>query len=207
MNNGTFISFEGGEGSGKSTIIPRIAARLEAKGYDTLVSREPGGVASAEKIRHLLLDDSEETLDLYTEVLLFAAARRQHLVEKIIPALEAGKIVLCDRYVDSSLVYQGHAAGAGIEEVREINLFAIRKWLPHRTFFLDIPINVGFHRIAQNARAENRLDQMDVAFHELVRDGYHILVNEEPERYRVIQANTDIARVEGEIFTSITEML
>ncbi|QQK74246.1 dTMP kinase [Salicibibacter cibarius] len=206
MDRGTFITFEGGEGSGKTTVIPRIASRLEADGFETLVSREPGGVSSAEKIRNLLLGDEDEGLDRYTEVLLFAAARRQHLVEKIIPALADGKIVLCDRYLDSSLVYQGYASGVGVEQVREINLFAVQNWLPDRTFFLDIPIDVGLARIAQNAREENRLDQKGRAFHEQVRDGYHFLVEEAKERFRMINADASIAHVEEEIYASIREM-
>ncbi|WP_227003875.1 dTMP kinase [Salicibibacter halophilus] len=207
MGRGRFITFEGGEGSGKTSVIPRIASRLEADGHETLVSREPGGVASAEKIRHLLLSDEEEELDRYTEVLLFAAARRQHLVEKIIPALEAGKIVLCDRYLDSSLVYQGYASGVGIEQVREINLFAVQHWLPDRTFFLDIPIEVGLARIAQNAREENRLDQKGRAFHEQVRNGYHLLATEAADRFRMINADASISHVEENIYASIREML
>ncbi|AXF56566.1 dTMP kinase [Salicibibacter kimchii] len=207
MGKGTFITFEGGEGSGKTTVIPRIASRLEADGYETLVSREPGGVASAEKIRHLLLSGEEEALDRYTEVLLFAAARRQHLVEKIIPALEAGKIVLCDRYLDSSLVYQGYASGVGVERVREINLFAVQNWLPDRTFFLDVPVDIGLARIAQNAREENRLDQKGRTFHEQVRNGYHFLAAEAAERFRVINADASIAHIEEEIYPSIREML
>ncbi|QQK78513.1 dTMP kinase [Salicibibacter cibi] len=207
MGSGTFITFEGGEGSGKTTVIPRIAARLEADGFETLVTREPGGVPSAEKIRTLLLSDEEEELDHYTEVLLFAAARRQHLVEKIIPALAGGKIVLCDRYLDSSLVYQGYASGVGIEQVREINLFAVQNWLPDRTFFLDIPIDVGLARIAKNAREENRLDQKGRAFHEQVRHGYHFLAEEAAERFRMINAAASSAHVEEEIYASIREML
>ncbi|MBB6451506.1 dTMP kinase [Geomicrobium halophilum] len=207
MSRGTFVTFEGGEGAGKSTVVPKIAKDLEEKGYETLVSREPGGVASAEQIRAILLGDQEQILDEYTEVLLFAAARRQHLVEKIIPALEAGKVVLCDRYLDSSLAYQGYASGVDMEQVKMINMFAVQHWLPERTIFLDLPVEIGLSRITKNAREENRLDQAGIDFHERVREGYQLLAKEDPERYRIVQANQSMEQVEKAVLQYIQEVL
>ena len=136
--SGFFISFEGGEGSGKTTIASMIKEALTKEGYHVVLTREPGGVEIAEKIRDIIHDVKYTNMDRKTEALLYAASRRQHLVEKVIPALEKGYIVICDRYVDSSMVYQGIARGIGIDEVYQMNLFATENILPKRTIFFDI---------------------------------------------------------------------
>ena len=142
-----FITFEGPDGSGKSTIIKKLYEKLVKEGYDILLTREPGGTPISEKIRDIILDNNNTNLDYRTEALLYAASRRQHLVEKIWPALKRGEIVLCDRYLDSSLAYQGYARGIGIEEVYSINLFATDNQLPDVTFFFDLNAEEGLNRI------------------------------------------------------------
>ena len=122
---GLFVTFEGGEGAGKSSMLHAIGKELSEEGYQVLETREPGGIEIAEKIRHVILDTSHTAMDARTEALLYAAARRQHLVEKVVPALQEGKIVLCDRFIDSSLAYQGYARGLGMDEVYKVNDFAI----------------------------------------------------------------------------------
>lgn len=160
-----FITFEGPEGSGKTTVLKRVAEKL-AQAYDVIATREPGGVPTGEEIRKVVLEGDK--MDIRTEAMLFAASRREHLVEKVMPALNENKIVLCDRYIDSSLAYQGHARGIGIEEVKKLNDFAINGLYPDLTIYLDITPEVGRNRILQNQRNQNRLDKEDMAFHEKV---------------------------------------
>ncbi len=136
--DGYFVTFEGGEGAGKSSILEAAASMLSDKGYDVLTTREPGGIEIAEKIRQVILDKTHTSMDARTESLLYAAARRQHLVEKILPALDKGKIVLCDRFIDSSLAYQGYARGIGVDDVYRINQFAIQDAFPDMTLFLTL---------------------------------------------------------------------
>src|SRR5699024_11771217 len=135
---GLFITFEGGEGAGKSTVIEKLATQLRNQGYEIVVTREPGGIRISEQIRHMILHPDHTEMEERTEALLYAAARRQHLIEKVIPALHSGKVVLCDRFIDSSLAYQGYARGIGIEEVLKINKFAINTYMPDLTLYLDI---------------------------------------------------------------------
>src|SRR5699024_3094387 len=161
---GYFITLEGGEGAGKTSAIQYISSQLMALGYDVLTTREPGGIQIAEQIREVILDRNNTEMEGRTEALLYAAARRQHLIEKIIPALEQGKIVLCDRFIDSSLAYQGHARGIGMEEVLQINRFAIDGLLPDLTLFFDLPPAIGLQRIAEARREQNRLDLETMAF-------------------------------------------
>ena len=154
-----FITFEGGEGSGKSTVLKEVAKRLESEGYQTVLTREPGGTPIAEQIRGVILDKGNTAMDPRTEALLYAASRRQHLVEKVWPALKEGKLVLCDRYLDSSLAYQGGARNLGIDAVLGINLFATEGTYPDLTLLFDIEPELGMKRIAANASREvNRLD-------------------------------------------------
>lgn len=190
MSKGIFITLEGGEGSGKTTMIGRLSNYLEERNIAFLVTREPGGIEIAEKIRSIILDPEHTAMDARTEALLYAAARRQHLVEKVIPALEEGLIVLCDRFVDSSLVYQGYARGIGIEEIRSINLFATEGITPNVTIYFDVDPEIGFARIAANQEREvNRLDLENRLFHDKVRAGYLKLVENEPERIKMIDAS------------------
>lgn len=188
--SGIFITFEGGEGAGKTTAITAILERLEKQGRKVLQTREPGGSIIAEKIREVILDPDHVEMDGRTEALLYAAARRQHLVEKVIPALNEGYIVLCDRFVDSSLVYQGAARGLGFEEVLNINMFATEGMLPDKTVLFDIEPEVGLKRITENRGHEvNRLDKEKMSFHKMVRQAYLELAEKEPQRIEKIDAS------------------
>ncbi|ETT55399.1 dTMP kinase [Paenibacillus amylolyticus] len=190
QGRGKFITLEGGEGSGKTTMIGRIGSYFEERGIPYVVTREPGGIEIAEKIRSIILDPLHTAMDARTEALLYAAARSQHLAEKVEPALRAGKAVICDRFVDSSLVYQGHARGLGIENVWAINRFAIGDLMPDVTLYLDIEPEVGLARIdAHDGREVNRLDLENLEFHRKVREGYFLLKEQFPERIRVIDAS------------------
>ncbi|WP_407082943.1 dTMP kinase [Paenibacillus polygoni] len=190
MSKGIFITLEGGEGSGKTTMISRLSNYLEERNIAYLVTREPGGIEIAEKIRSIILDPEHTAMDARTEALLYAAARRQHLVEKVIPALEKGLIVLCDRFVDSSLAYQGYARGIGVEEIRSINLFATEDITPDVTIYFDVDPEIGLARIAANQNREvNRLDLENRLFHDKVREGYLKLVENEPGRIKMIDAS------------------
>lgn len=191
-----FISFEGGEGSGKSTILKLLADALTQKGFKVICTREPGGINIAEQIRSVILDKDNTAMDAKTEALLYAAARRQHLIEKVIPELEKGSIVLCDRFIDSSLAYQGHARGLGIDEIYSINKFAIDDNIPTLTLYLDVRPEVGLARIDKDgAREVNRLDLESMEFHSKVREGYQKLIERFPNRIKVINAENDIAVV------------
>ncbi|MDQ0430913.1 dTMP kinase [Planomicrobium stackebrandtii] len=187
------INLEGGEGSGKSTILKMLADALEEKGFSVVSTREPGGIEIAEQIRNVILDRENTAMDARTEALLYAAARRQHLVEKIIPALEAGSIVLCDRYIDSSLAYQGYARGLGMEEIFAINKFAIDDYMPDMTLYFDVNPKVGLARIEKDLDREiNRLDVESMKFHYKVREGYLLLLSQNPERIRLINAENEL---------------
>ncbi|EST51775.1 thymidylate kinase [Brevibacillus panacihumi W25] len=186
---GRFITVEGGDGAGKSTVIARMYEELRRRGMDVLLTREPGGIDIAEKIREIILNPAHTQMDKRTEALLYAAARRQHLVEKVLPALEAGKLVLCDRFIDSSLAYQGHARGLGIEEVFVINQFAVEGCMPELTLYFDVSPEVGLERInATRGREVNRLDLEGLRFHELVQEGYQLAIARDPERFIIIDA-------------------
>lgn len=173
LQNGSFISIEGGEGAGKSALTHSLGRKLEEAGFEILITREPGGSTIAESIRSIILSIDNTSMDVRTEALLYAASRRQHLKDKVFPALERGALVLCDRYVDSSLVYQGIGRGIGIDQIWEINRFAIGDCLPDLTLYLDIDPHIGLERIWQNDRREvNRLDLESISFHALVREGF-----------------------------------
>jgi len=205
---GHFITMEGGEGAGKTTVLHRVSTKLKEKGYDVITTREPGGIAISEEIRHIILDPSQTSMDGRTEALLYAAARRQHLVERVIPALEQGKIVLCDRFIDSSLAYQGHARGLGINEVFSINEFAIQECMPTLTLLLDIDPVEGLKRIAANKeREQNRLDLEKMSFHERVYEGYDIVAKKFPKRIHRINANDHIDVVEQAVYEKIIHYL
>ena len=191
-----FITIEGGEGAGKTTILSGIADWLKSQGWEVVVTREPGGIPIAEKIRDVILDRAHTDMDARTEALLYAAARRQHLVQKVEPALRTGAAVLCDRFVDSSLAYQGHARGLGIGEVWAINRFAIGDLLPDLTLYLDIRPEIGLERIRSSGGREiNRLDLEDLDFHRKVREGYLLLSERHPERIVTIDAEQPPERV------------
>lgn len=187
------INLEGGEGSGKSTVLKMLAEALTEKGFSVVCTREPGGIDIAEQIREVILNRENTAMDARTEALLYAAARRQHLVEKIVPALEAGSIVLCDRYIDSSLAYQGYARGLGMEEIFSINKFAIDEYMPDLTLYFDVNPKVGLARIEKDAEREvNRLDVESMKFHYKVREGYLLLLSQNPERIRLVNAENEL---------------
>ncbi|WP_091486855.1 dTMP kinase [Gracilibacillus orientalis] len=203
-----FITFEGGEGAGKTTILNRLAQRLTEEGYQVINTREPGGIPIAERIRDIILDTKNTMMDARTEALLYAAARRQHLVEKVEPALQEGKIVLCDRFVDSSLAYQGAARGLGVEEVFQINQFAIADQMPDLTLFFDILPEEGLKRINKNTeREQNRLDLESLSFHQKVYEAYQQLLVKFPDRIERINANFDIIEVEEQSYKQIKAYL
>lgn len=202
---GQFITFEGPEGSGKTTVIYKVYEKLN-KEYNVIMTREPGGIKISEAIRRLLLD-SDDDMDERTEALLFAAARRQHLVEKIIPQLENGGIVLCDRFVDSSLSYQGYAREIGVKEVQAINEFAIENLYPDLTLYFDVPAEIGLNRIKDNQRNANRLDKEKIEFHHKVTDGYKKLISEYPDRIKVIDATQSLEKVIDDAYFAIVNHL
>ncbi|MDG5789960.1 dTMP kinase [Evansella sp. AB-P1] len=194
--SGLFVTFEGGEGAGKTTVLREIKKRLDEKGKKVVMTREPGGSIIAEKIREIILDPAHTEMDSRTEALLYAAARRQHLVERIVPSLTEGYNILCDRFIDSSLVYQGVARKIGIEEVFKINLFATDGLMPHKTLFFDIDPEIGLKRIASHGGREyNRLDRETLDFHYLVRQAYSDLQKKHPERIQLIDASETLDNV------------
>ena len=186
---GIFITIEGPDGSGKTTALQQVVPRLQQEmNRKVVATREPGGSPIAEKIRSLILDPSHTDMDSRTEALLYAASRRQHLVEKVLPVLESGDVIFCDRFVDSSIAYQGYARGIGEEGIREINQFATEGIEPDVTLYIDVPAEVGIQRIHANLdeREYNRLDQEKLDFHEKVRAGYQQLAKANPERIVVV---------------------
>lgn len=203
-----FITFEGGEGAGKSTAIKRIVEKLTSEGYEIVLTREPGGTPIAEEIRNVILDKKNTAMDPRTEALLYAASRRQHLVEKVIPALREGKLVLCDRFIDSSLAYQGGAREIGIDNVYNMNLFATEGMLPDLTILFDIKPEEGLARIAANSQREvNRLDVEKLTFHNKVRDSFHELAKKFPERFVIIDASKSPDEVFEESYKAIEDRL
>lgn len=203
-----FITIEGPEGSGKTTAVDTAVKKLEEMGYTIVRTREPGGTPIAEQIRNVILDKSNTAMDGRTEALLYAASRRQHLVEKVWPALKEGKIVVCDRYLDSSLAYQGGARGLGIEEVLNVNLFATENTFPDLTLLFDLPPEVGLSRIASNASREvNRLDLEKLEFHKKVRETFLFLAKSYPNRYVIIDATKSKEEVAKETLEVIKARL
>ena len=185
-----FITLEGPEGSGKTTAVDYAVSKLEEMGYKIVRTREPGGTPISEQIRNVILDKANTAMDERTEALLYAASRRQHLVEKVWPALKEGKIVICDRYLDSSLAYQGGARGLGIENILNVNNFATEGTFPDLTLLFDIDPQIGLARIAANANREvNRLDLEKLDFHNKVRNTFLELAKRYPERFIVIDAS------------------
>ena len=203
-----FVTFEGGEGSGKSSALRLIAERLEKEGFPYILTREPGGTPIAEAIRNVILDKANTAMDPRTEALLYAASRRQHLAEKVWPALKEGKIVLCDRYLDSSLAYQGGARGLGIDNILKVNEYATEGTFPDLTLFFDIEPELGLARIAANASREvNRLDLEKMDFHKGVRKTFQELARRFPERYVTIDASKPLQEVVEDAYKAIKDRL
>lgn len=206
MKKGHFISFEGPDGSGKTTISSLVSQELKKQGFDVVYTREPGGIRISEMIRDLILDPNNTEMDPKTEALLYAAGRRQHIVEKIIPNIDAGKIVLSDRFVDSSLAYQGVGRGIGIKEVYDINMFAIEGYMPDLTIYLDIDPQVGLDRIGDRD-FKDRLDQEDIGFHEKVSQGYELVKEQYKDRMKIFDGNRSIQELTDEITQYIIEWI
>lgn len=203
---GLFITLEGGEGAGKTSAIELLTSKLQQQGIDVVITREPGGIRIAERIRSIILDPVHTEMDARTEALLYAAARRQHFVEVVIPALDRGAVVVCDRFVDSSLAYQGYARGLGMDDVWEINRFAIHDMVPDITFWLDIDPQAGLSRIMANqSREVNRLDQELLAFHEAVREGYAIIAKQHRHRIAKIDATQTLTQISEQMFDILCE--
>ncbi|GBG95515.1 thymidylate kinase [Ligilactobacillus salitolerans] len=207
---GLFVTFEGTEGSGKTTVIKGISRRLEELGWQDnfLVTREPGGSRISEAIREVILNKANTQMDRKTEALLFAASRRQHLVEKILPGLNAGKLVLCDRFVDSSLAYQGAGRKVGVPEVATINQFATGGLQPDLTFYFDLDPIVGLERIRTNRQDEvNRMDEEQLDFYQQVRAEYLKLAQQNPQRIQLIDASLSQDQVEAAVFSKLKKFL
>ncbi len=201
---GLFVTFEGPEGCGKTSQLRLLASRLRDLGCDVLTTREPGGTPISERVRAIVLDPAHTSMDPTTEFLLFSAARAQHVAEVIRPHLERGGVVLCDRFADSSLAYQGYGYGLDLEARRAITRFATGGLVPDLTFLLDLPVEVGLRRKAGGkGDAWNRMERKQIAYHERVRAGYLTMAAEEPERWVIIDATGDFESVQAAIWSPI----
>lgn len=196
MSKGFLVSLEGPEGAGKTSVLEALIPVLEDRGVEVLTTREPGGVLIGEKIREVILDPSHTEMDPKTELLLYIASRRQHLVEKVLPALEAGKMVIMDRFIDSSVAYQGFGRGLDIEAIDWLNKFATDGLKPDLTLYFDIEVEEGLARIAANSDREvNRLDMEGLDLHRKVRQGYLSLLEREGNRIEKIDASLPLDQV------------
>lgn len=203
---GIFITVEGTDGSGKSTQINLLMEYLKSKGCDVLFTREPGGTQISEKIREIILDVNNKEMTGMTEALLYAAARAQHVEEKIIPAVNAGKIVICDRFVDSSIAYQGAARGLGSDVIMQINKFALNGMMPDITLFFNLSPEKGILR-KKNERELDRMESEKLDFHKKVYEGYKYLCIKYPERVKVIDADDTVENVHEHVINTIDELL
>lgn len=203
MKKGLFVTFEGPDGSGKTTISKAVYKLLLDNDYPAIYTREPGGITISEKIRDIILDPQHKNMDSWTEALLYAAARRQHVVEKIMPALAEHKIVICDRFVDSSLAYQGVGRDLGISEVLEVNRIAIGNRFPDLTIYLDVDVNLGLERV-NFRKNQDRLDLESQDFHLKVFNGYQKIKEMYKDRMLVFNGNLDIQTLSQQIYKSIT---
>ena len=196
MSKGFLVSLEGPEGAGKTSVLEALIPILEDRGIEVLSTREPGGVLIGEKIREVILDPSHTEMDPKTELLLYIASRRQHLVEKVLPALAAGKLVIMDRFIDSSVAYQGFGRGLDIDAIDWLNEFATDGLKPDLTLYFDIEVEEGLARIAANSDREiNRLDMEGLDLHRKVRQGYLSLLEKEADRIEKIDASLPLDQV------------
>ncbi|MGR5846686.1 dTMP kinase [Streptococcus pneumoniae] len=196
MSKGFLVSLEGPEGAGKTSVLEALIPILEDRGVEVLSTREPGGVLIGEKIREVILDPSHTEIDPKTELLLYIASRRQHLVEKVLPALAAGKLVIMDRFIDSSVAYQGFGRGLDIDAIDWLNQFATDGLKPDLTLYFDIEVEEGLARIAANSNREvNRLDMEGLDLHRKVRQGYLSLLEREGNRIEKIDASLPLDQV------------
>jgi len=202
-----FITFEGPDGSGKTTQVKRIGRKLIEKGFDIVYTREPGGTEISDQVREILMNMKNKQMCPRTEILLFCAARAQLVEEVIRPALQSGKIVISDRYADSTLAYQGYGHGFEQEILKQLLNFATGNLWPDLTFLLDIPAEKGLRRRINNQEEWNRMDDYQLAFHERVRNGYHQLAAADPQRWEIIDADQSEEAVENEIMQRLARRL
>lgn len=201
-----FITFEGPEGSGKSSQLPALASFIASRGYDVVSTREPGGTRIGNQIREILMRMDNTELHPRTEILLFQAARAQLIEELILPSLAAGKVILCDRYGDSTLAYQGYGHGLDLDRLKMILEFATSGLKPDLTILLDVDVMVGLKR--KKAKEEwNRMDAFELSFHERVRRGYHELVSQEPARWKIVDASQSQEQVQEDIRQIVLDAL
>ena len=203
---GTFITFEGGEGGGKSTQVARLAERLKASGHDVVTTREPGGSPGADEIRRLLVEGEPGRWDAIAETLLVYAARRDHLRRTVWPALDRGAVVICDRFIDSTMAYQGFGRGLGPELIERVRQVAIGDFHPDITIVLDLPIEAGLARAASRGGKENRFESFDAEFHQRVRDGFLQIAAREP-RCVVIDATQSVDAVTAAVIEAVQSRL
>ncbi len=204
---GKFITLEGGEGAGKSTQVSRLAARLERAGHTVCITREPGGAPGAEAIRELLVTGDPERWDAATETLLHYAARRSHLTDTIRPALARGEWVVCDRFADSTLAYQGYVGGVDKGLISEIYAQVVGDLTPDLTLILDLPPEVGLARAQARGEGEDRYERMGLNFHQRLRAAFLEIAAKEPERCMVVDADGDIETVAARIESAVEDRL
>jgi len=206
-----FLTFEGGEGSGKTTQIRLLSEALEARGRKITTTREPGGTEIGAEIRKILLDGKNQALSPLAELMLYAADRAQHIDETIRPALKQGSIVLCDRFADATIAYQGFGRGLDLQLISDLNSLATGGLKPKRTYLLDLPVEIGLARakarLERQKSAEGRFEAEAIAFHEKVRQGYLRLAEEEPERFRVIDATLEVSAIQQKILQDLETLL
>lgn len=203
-----FVTIEGPEGSGKSSVTKEVVRRLEEEGFEVVLTREPGGTPIAEQIRNVILDKANTAMDPMTEAMLYAASRRQHLVEKVWPLSKEGKIIISDRFLDSSLAYQGGARGLGIDKILALNQYATDGYYPELTLLFDVDPRIGLARIAANkGREVNRLDLEKIDFHDSVRKTFLDLAKRFPDRYVVLDASKPFNQVVEDAYNAVKEKL
>lgn len=203
-----FVTIEGPEGSGKSSVTKKVVELLEKDGECVVLTREPGGTPIAEQIRNVILDKQNTAMDPITEALLYAASRRQHLVEKVWPLSKEGKIIISDRFLDSSLAYQGGARNIGIDKVLEMNMFATEGYYPDLTLLFDVDPRIGLERIAANkGREVNRLDLEKIEFHDSVRQTFLSLAKRFKDRFVILDASKPFDKVVEDAYKAIKDRL
>ena len=208
MKGGLFLSFEGGEGSGKSVQAKVLTEALQKRGRDVVLTREPGGTAAGERIREIVLHAQEIALSPEAQVLLYSTARAQNVREVIRPAIEAGKIVIADRFFDSTMAYQGYGHGVSLEQIRGVTTLACGDVVPDRTFLLDISVEIGLGRSGWRAQSKwDRFEVLDTTFHERVREGYLRLAAAEPRRWAIIDAARAEAAIALDVWREVDALL
>lgn len=206
-NRGLFITFEGTDGAGKTTQIERLTADLRQIGYDVCLTREPGGTPISEQIRDMLLNPDHSEMAATTELMLYAASRAQHVSEVIKPALKAGKIVICSRFTDATIVYQGYGRGLDLERIHRLNRIATDCVTPDVTFVLDLPVETGLQRVQNSRGGLDRLEREKIDFHHRLREGYQTIAQQEPQRLKIIDAQVSPEQVYAQIQAIIEPLL